>query len=690
MVLPADTSNPPYPRPDFDRSQRWFSLGGGWEFASDPHDQGLSEHWQTSDFPWTQRIIVPFAWETPASGIEMQWMPVGWYRRVIQVDPDWRGMRIILHFGAVHYHASVWLNGQSIGDHTGGYLPFMFDITEALDDSGAGTLVVRVEAPVDKRAIPHGKQRSLPPDDYNDCAFTASSGIWQPVWLEPRPATYVQAITLRPSDDLTAILAEITLDGPALAAATVEIQVNGESPVTGAVDSATALRYTLAITNPQRWTPEHPHLYTVRVRLNSPDGEDSVSSYTGLRNITIDGDRVYLNGDRIYLRGALDQGFWPETGYTPPNDDALRRDVELALGAGFNLIRKHIKLEDPSWLYWADRLGLLVWAEPPCIGRYSPEAIATFEAQLAPMVTRDGNHPSIVLWGIYNEEWGLDWKSGEDPERQAAVAHAYDLLAAIDHSRPIIDDSGWWHVKTDIVDWHYYNVDMRLWCETSAALARDSAAWYSHGKLGDRWYETQLSVAGSDHRGRPVMNGEYGGGRNLAEQGWLLRWQTADIRRHDAFCGYIYTELYDVEYERVGIYTAQRELKSFGFATGEVHAPTVLILDVVPVQPGVDFVMSPNQGEINIGAHLSHHGTDLLTGHVCWGWDVREPLTRVPLAVAPFAISPPVAIRCTVPKSGSTAATLHIWFEDNHGQIRARSHLDVVLAESDAHVMRAG
>ncbi len=674
-------SNGAYPRPDFDRSHCWSSLHGAWDFHADPDNQGQLAHWeQIENATWPEQIIVPCSWETPASQIAREWLSVGWYRRQIQRPEQWTQARTILHFGAVHYQCQVWLNGQWVGEHTGGYLPFAFDITDALVD-GTGKLVVRVEAPLDKLAIPHGKQRSRPADDYDGCAFTASSGIWQAVWLEGRPATYIEQVQLSPTADLTAIQALVTLNGPHLAGAMLLVQVEGETTAQAfSVKGQTSFTVTLPIEDAQRWSPRNPHLYTVLVQMDSADGEDRVSSYTGLRTIEIQGNRILLNGERVYLRGALEQGYWPESGYSAPDDAALRLDVELALKAGYNLIRKHIKLEDPRWLYWADRLGLFVWAEPPCVGRYSPEAIARFEAQLAPMVARDGNHPSIILWGLYNEEWGLDWDTAQNKEKQEAVRRAYDCLAALDKSRPIIDDSGWNHVKTDILDWHYYDNDIRRWNEITATLVNDPSTWFGHQLAVDNWYETQLSLPTSDHThmGLPLMNGEYCGGSGDSERGWHLRWQTQALRRHDAVSGYIYTELYDVEHELCGIYTADRQLRPLGCNPADVNAETVIIFDLIPEQPGLDYRAQNRIVTVNI--LISHQEAQPLRGKLTWGWDgdTHSP-THQEMEIAPFTITQPIPIQHILP-DGCQEGRFAVRFIDNAGRCRAYEFLDVAIA----------
>jgi hypothetical protein len=666
-----------YPRPDFDRSHCWLSLNGTWNFRADPHGRGLEEHWeQGAQSVWSEQIQVPFAWETPLSGVARAWLPVGWYRRSFIRPSAWTEARTILHFGAVHYHCRVWVNGQWVGEHTGGYLPFSFDITDKLKN-GEGELVVCVEAPLDKLAIPHGKQRSRPSDDYDSCSFTASSGIWQSVWLEGRPSTFIEQIHLRPRADLAALQAVVTLNGPHLADATLALQIEGEAEQSIPVEGRRTLAITLPIASPQLWSPRHPHLYTVLARLAGADGEDRVRSYTGLRRIEVQGKRILLNGERIYVRGALDQGYWPESGYTAPDDNALRLDVELALQAGYNLIRKHIKLEDPRWLYWADRLGLLVWAEPPCVGRYSPAAIARFEAQLAPMVARDGNHPSIILWGIYNEEWGLDWRVAQDAEKREAVRRAYDHLAALDRSRPIIDNSGWNHVRTDILDWHYYDNDIRRWNQVTTALAHDASTWFGHQLAADTWYETQLSVPESSHPRTPLplLNGEYGGGDSEIERGWHLRWQTQVLRRQDTVSGYIYTELYDVEHELCGIYTAERRPKDLGCNPADVNAETVIIFDLIPERPGLDYRIRDRA--LDVSVLISHQGAQPLRGRLTWGWEGEAtPPTTQEMEIAPFTITQALPLHHILPVDRQEGR-LNVRFIDDTGRCRAYEFLDV-------------
>ncbi|GAB3132430.1 glycoside hydrolase family 2 protein [Microbispora hainanensis] len=657
-----------YPRPHFDRSHSWSSLNGEWDFRAGT-EQG-----------WNRTITVPFAWETPASGIEAHWLPVAWYRRRVTVPTAWAGQRIVLHFGAVHHEATVWVNGVEVAAHRGGYTPFEADVTGALRE-GEQEIVVRVAAPLDKRDIAHGKQRSVPRDDFDGVCFTPSSGIWQSVWMEARPATHIAALTLRPAEGLTGIVAEARVEGP-VAETRLRLSVRGcGTPVEVPVGDG-PVRVELPIEEPRLWSPDDPHLYHVDAELVSPDGTDRVAGYTGLRTIDVVGEDLYLNGRRLFVRGVLDQGYWPRTGITAPADAALRRDIELAAAAGYNLVRKHLKLEDPRFVYHADTLGMLVWAEPAATGRFSPESVAAFEEQVAPMVERDGNSPAIVIWGLYNEEWGLDWDIPGDPAKQQAAARAYDLLKSLDPTRPAVDNSGWTHVRTDLLDWHYYDESAASWGRTVAALLGGEQDDFPV-KLGpDFVVRKKLAGAPSQPlRGLPNLNSEYGGGFTSVERAWHLRWQTQEMRRHDRLAGYVYTELYDIEHESAGLLDFERRPKDLaGVDPAHVNATTTLVLDIVPVAPGRDLLSA--SCEVAVGVRVSHHGAEPVTGrlHTAWtpvfGAAPAHPGEPGPAAEAkPFLLGAPAEVRAVLP-DGWTSGRLHIALVGGGGVI-ARTALDV-------------
>ncbi|MDR1430687.1 MAG: glycoside hydrolase family 2, partial [Propionibacteriaceae bacterium] len=602
-TMPSSHPRPEYPRPHRDRSQRWASLNGEW---------GFEPEWGPA-----RAISVPFAWETPASGVGQAWLERAAYTRRIDL-PVWGAARTFLCFGAVHHTARVLLDGQLLGIHVGGHTPFEYDITDLTMPGGSAMLRVEVTAPIDKAHIPHGKQRSIPRNDFDGVCFTPTSGIWQPVWLEARGRTY---------------LAELRIRGDSLDSFHVEGRLAGDHPQRMAVTIAGAgvdaeltcdqdghFGGELPVAAPRLWSPADPHLYGLAVQVTDGDSEDALTATAGLRRVEIVGEQLFLNRERIYLRGVLDQGYWPQTGLTAPTDQALRDDLLLARRLGYNLVRKHIKLEDPRWLDHADRLGILVWSEPPGPSRHSASAAEAFLAQLPDWIARDANHPSIIIWGLYNEEWGLDWDIAGRPELAAAARAAYERLAGLDHSRPIVENSGWEHVRTDLLDWHLYQDDPARWAAQIAALAAGEAETFPVTLGPDFTVEKGLYADdGIPRRGLPILNSEYGGGFGSLERAWHLRWQTQELRRHDRFAGYVYTELTDVEHEVAGLVDAWRQPKDFAqLDPAEVNAQTVLVLDVLPAAPGAD-VPEPT-GPLTLAVQVSHHGLDALCGTLCAAW----------------------------------------------------------------------
>lgn len=698
-ALPRPDAAPAYPRPDRDRSDRWTSLDGTWDL----------------DVPGgTVPVTVPFAWETVASGVGRTWLEHATYRRQVAVPAAWAGARAVLCFGAVHHRAVVRVDGVQVAEHVGGSTPFEVDLDGVLAPGATGTLEVEVHAPADKRAIPHGKQRSIPRDDYDGVSFTPTSGIWQPVWLEARGRTYAARVAVR-GDSLTGfdVAVEVAGDAPAGAEVTVEITAGSGAVGSGAgerielvADGAGAASGRVEVTEPRLWSPADPHLYVLTVTSRAADGDeagaagagaapDVLAVTGGLRRIERRGEHLYLNDERIYLRGVLDQGYWPETGLTAPDVDTLVADLEHARELGYNLVRKHIKLEDPRWLHHADRTGMLVWAEPPAPSRFSPEAALAFEEQVQPMVERDGNHPSIVIWGLYNEEWGLDWDIPGSTDRGAAAARAYDLLRALDDTRPIVENSGWAHVRTDLVDWHYYDEDPAAWATNVAALA-DGTSEAFPVRLAPDFLAKKSLYGSADHprTGVPVLNSEYGAGFTSLERAWHLRWQTQELRRHDRFAGYVYTELTDVEHEMAGLLDADRRPKDRGgLDPRDVNAETLLVLDLVPAHAGADIPVPDI--ELGLDVHVSHHGASVVRGrvHVAWvpagtpfGDDgahtgvLSAGVVSETVESKPFELSP--AVRVAVPPPGPVpSARLHLWLVDDDGTVRARTFVDAAPVE---------
>lgn len=687
QVLARDTPRAEYPRPDLVRDGGWLVLNGDWEFLPDG-DLDFDEACDLPTSPWGSRIVVPFAWETAASGIGRTWLERGWYRRPLQVPLNWANGRVFLRFGAVHHAAAVWLDDAPVGTHEGGYTPFEFDITDHLIPGRPAQLIVRVDAPSDKRSIIHGKQRSLPPDDYDDVAFTPTSGIWQSVWIEQRPATWLGALSIN-GDSLTGFQIDARIDGDRNVPVQLTVAVSGAGSLAKTaltLDRNGVARSFVPVESTRLWSPADPYLYEATLRVSTEAGTDVVHANAGLRRFEARGEAFYLNGHRCYLRGVLDQGYWPGTGMTAPTAKALYADLELARDAGYNLVRKHLKFEDPIWLHAADRLGMLVWEEPACPSRFRPEAIAAFEDQLPAMVQRDGNHPSIVIWGLYNEEWGLDWDVPGDREKMAAVIRAYDQLKALDPTRPIVDNSGWAHVRTDIIDWHHYVTDPRIW--------KDTVAGYATGKfesiavpLGDTDAKDIYATADHPRDGVPFMNSEYGTGYTNLQRGWQLRWQTQELRRHDRNAGYIYCELTDIEHEMAGFLYADRQPKDLGgLELADINAETTLVFDVAPAQAGIDVVARPGE-QLAVPVRLSHHGADLLCVTIAAAW--IAPGAPLPpgcppatdrtseFTVHPFQLSDPHEFTVTVP---AATARLYVWAERDGSPV-ARGFLDVGYTE---------
>lgn len=674
---PIAAPRPEYPRPDLDRSERWLSLNGEWSFRPGDVADG-----------WPARIVVPFAWETPASGVGVHWLERATYRREFVVPEEWQGDRVILHFGAVHHLATVWIDGVEVGSHRGGYVPFDFDVTDVVAAAAPGAsheLVVQVDAPNDKLAIAHGKQRSLPADDYDSCAFTPSSGIWQSVWLEPRAATHLGWLTLGSTPSLDTVTARGEVRGPQAPGASVRITVLGADVAPVEVDAATfADGIAIRLPAPILWEPTNPHLYPVEVEVRAADGVDRVRSHTGLRWFETRGDQFFLNGRRLSLRGVLDQGYWPTTGITAPDDAAFVRDLELARDAGFNLVRKHLKLEDPRFLFHADRLGMLVWAEPASTGRFSAAAAEAFEEQVEPMVRRDGGHPSIVVWGLYNEEWGLDWDVPGDVAKQDAIRDAVALLRSLDDTRPMVDNSGWTHVDTDLVDWHVYDEHPAGWATKLRTLLESENPTFPVAIAVDRIVDKVLMVDGPVPGDLPLINSEFGGGFTAIDRGWNLHWQTQELRRHDRISGYVWTELADVEHESAGIADAARTVKDHGGRPPQdANAETVPVFDVVPVAPGRD--IAARDGAVAFTMAVSHHGQAAVELEVRTAWSVRfaaEPATAS-VAVGrvtpePFVLSDSVAVTAELP-ADPALRRLHVLLTDAAtGVVVGRGSLDVI------------
>ncbi len=562
---------PEHPRPDKYRSD-WQNLNGVWEFAFDREGVGQHEKWQLKEKLGGQQIVVPFPPESVLSGVHDEGIhPRCWYARNFDLPDVLRGRRLLLHFGAVDYRSEVWLNGQCLGSHEGGYDPFEFDATSIVKPAG-NRLVVRVEDDPTE-AKPRGKQSAELHS--SGCIYSRVTGIWQTVWLEGVGATYARDWTIIPDVDTGAVALDVHVDGPAAGFhLDAEITRDGESlaKVRGAIAKEKASGVALRVPYPAAWTPDSPNLYDLDLRLVDDKGReiDHVKSYLGFRKIEVRNGQYLLNGKPFFLISALDQGYNPTGLYTPPSDDFQREDVLWAKRYGLNSIRKHQIVPEPRFLYWCDRLGLTVWAEMADWGCDISDCDG-FLRQWRPRVERDINHPSIITWVPLNEQ-------GRDPNLNSSKTRIYDETRRLDPTRPVLDNSGWGHTKTDITDLHTNAPDFRAWwANWRRSIARN----------GNYMLEPGLPAfsRGFWHQGQPVVISEVGlwridGYPPLAvNHQW--RWEeygSTKVPNEDAFldlysdvivglmsepdcAGFSYVQLYDVEGEVNGYLTYDRRPK---------------------------------------------------------------------------------------------------------------------------------
>jgi len=550
---------PEHPRPQWVRSD-WLSLNGEWEFEEDPDLSGL-EGGLSCGRSLSGRIVVPFAPESQLSGIgKTDFMPAVWYRRLFRPPADWRGRRVLLHFGAVDYDATVWVNGHLAGSHCGGQSPFAFDITPCLR-GGENEVVVRAVDDTRSPLQPSGKQSDRL-KSYS-CLYTRTTGIWQTVWLEAVPAARLERARFLPDLEGGCLSVVVRTAGAASGHAVTAIAradgaevARAEAEVSGA-----SAALTLELGDVRRWSPDDPFLYDLELHLRAGDTVvDRVESYFGMRQVDLSPPAILLNGQPLFQRLVLDQGYYPDGLYTAPDDESLRRDIELSQAVGFNGARLHQKVFEPRFLYWADRLGYLVWGEYPSWGLdiWHPDALGNMLPEWLDVVQRDFNHPSVVGWCPLNET-----RHHAPP---ALVPAVYWATKHLDPTRPVIDTSGYVHVVTDVDDCHSYEQDP----EKFAAL------FAPFGRGGEPFRNFKLDAP---HRGQPYFVSEYGGiwwnpgqtddeawgygDRPKTEEEFLARYRalTEALLFHPKMFGFCYTQLYDIEQEVNGLYTYDRKPK---------------------------------------------------------------------------------------------------------------------------------
>ena len=565
-----------YPRPQFVRKD-WQSLNGAWDFAFDDEDRGVRERWMNR-FPEGRSIRVPFTYETAMSGIgEESVHSVVWYAREITAGLK-PGQRLLLHFEGSDYLTQVWANGRYLGRHEGGYSRFTFDLTDVWADGQPLRLVVRAEDSL-ARDQPRGKQRYK--HESWGCWYVQTTGIWKTVWLEWVGEQYLKTVENMPDAGAGLLRLEVEAAVPeadfSKSEYELETVITFEGRPVGTdrqklrgstqtmevpVEEAGALRL---------WSPETPNLYDIQYRLYR-DGRltDTVDSYFGMRRISIAGDRIYLNGGELYLRMVLDQGYWRRSGLTPPDEEALLRDIELTLEYGYNGARKHQKIEDERYLYWCDVKGLLVWSEMAACYAYDSRAVERFTAEWTRIVRQNKNHPCIITWVPFNESWGIPGVK-EDAGQQAFVNGIYYLTKALDPTRPVITNDGWEHTLSDILTLH----DYREYGHELLKNFMDEERGVLNNRKSFSWYGQLAFAGGYAYRGQPVILSEYGGIALRSEEGWGYGEQVRDeeeflkrfasqneaIYQISYFTGFCYTQLTDVQQEVNGLVDMDRRAK---------------------------------------------------------------------------------------------------------------------------------
>ncbi|HEV7344469.1 MAG TPA: glycoside hydrolase family 2 TIM barrel-domain containing protein [Devosia sp.] len=574
----AGTTTSIAPNPQF-RRDNWVDLCGAWGFAHDDGNVGISGEWWQQPAAFDREIVVPFPPESELSGLrETGFHPVIWYRRTFSAPSLQSGEKLLLNFGAVDYAATVWVNGQCVGTHEGGHVPFTLDIMHALT-ADEQVLVVRAEDQPEDVRIPRGKQDWL--EAPHSIWYHRTSGIWQPVWLTVVPPLHITDLHFVPDLVRARVRCDIRLNAIPTSPTTVTVRISASGkPIAEQTLMLSDAELGFDIPVPQLengvhrdyllWTPEKPNLLDVEVVLNG-EQPDRVQSYLGLRSVGVGEKRFLLNGLPYYLRMVLGQNYWPQSHLAAPSPDALRREVELIKEMGFNGVRIHQKIEDPRFLYWCDVLGLLVWEEMPSAYAFSNSAIERLSREWMAAIRRDKSHPCIVAWVPLNESWGVP----QIAERQDQAHYAsalYHLTKALDSSRPVISNDGWELVESDIWSVHDYAPD-------GAGLAsRFHEAADIEAMLRGMGPARRRIVLGDRALGdTPVMLTEFGGLSYLPKQGekWHGYSTVADPAEFEAalrdifsaiaamphIAGYCYTQVSDTEQEVNGLLTADRAPK---------------------------------------------------------------------------------------------------------------------------------
>lgn len=554
-----------HPRPDFERDN-WMCLNGEWDFSLD-------------EKKFDRTIIVPFAFETELSGIgDKEFHKMVWYRKTFKLPERMRAKRVILHFGAVDYACVLWVNGTYIREHKGGQTSFSADITEAVAADDENVIELKVFDDYEDMEMPRGKQ--FWEQESRGIFYTRTTGIWQSVWIEAVEPLYLESCYITPEFDDKCVCFEYRLSRSGASAvefsiafegkfaACVSAVPNGKKGMVKVQLDQTGLK-SWNFEEELAWTPETPRLFDVEIRTYDEKGvTDLVRTYFGMRKVSIDNGKFMLNNREYYQKLVLDQGYWEESLLTAPSDEAFIKDIELTKAMGFNGVRKHQKVEDPRYLYHADRLGLLVWGELGSAYLYSREYAGRMYSEWMEAVERDYNHPCIVAWTPLNESWGVQ-EIKADKYQQAHCNALMYMIKSVDTSRVVIDNDGWEHTCGDLLTIHDYTASGKVLKKHFESL--EAVLSLCPGRRS-------LFADGWSYQGQPVLLTEFGGVRYVPGTEVKHSWGYCDASSAEEFAdkyaeimkavhespviqGYCYTQLTDVEAEENGLLTYQRGLK---------------------------------------------------------------------------------------------------------------------------------
>ena len=557
-----------HPRPDFARLN-WLSLNGEWNFEFDDSDVGLKEKWFLNR-KMKSKIEVPYVYQSKKSGInDSSLHEIMWYQKEIEVPSTFK-KEVYLCFSAVDYKAQVWVNGYYLGEHEGGYTPFSFPITDYLNNNKA-LVTLRVEDKADCTQ-PRGKQYWKEKGDR--CWYTPSSGIWQSVYLEERGEVFFTSLCCIPNIDDVTVKIDFSLNKKTRENEEISFTVMRDNREITSVklssltkeDSITLhVKEDDMIDEIHHWSPDNPVLYTLKAEI---DGKDSVTTYFGMRKVSTSNGKILLNNREFYLRLILDQGYWEDTLLTPPSDDDITKDIKIIKAMGFNGVRMHQKIEDSRFYYWCDKLGLAVWAELPSGYCFSDSECNNLLRDMGEFISRDYNHPSIIVWVPLNESWGVRNIYSNKKQQNFALA-LYNYIKYRDQSRLCDTNDGWEQVTSDICSVHDYVKDY-------SGLKKN---WENIDKtLNTSVQNRKIYSEGFSHSDEPILITEFGGiafnkdinktnwgysGGEESEESFLLRFNglIKAIKENESIAGFCYTQLTDVMQEVNGIVKINREEK---------------------------------------------------------------------------------------------------------------------------------